>query len=421
MRPSLALVMTVTLAALGVACGDRSPPTAVSSPHATVNDEAVDAGHHFGRFVAMGTSQTAGMMSGGLFAESQEHAWPAQLARLANVEFAKPLLSEFGCPAPNIAPLELQIRVNGDSRANTTSCSPLEPNVVLPTQNLAIPNVLTSDALFTTPEIAMAANASVGRLYSRILGPGQTQVGAMRAQDPSFVAVEFGAVEVVQTGRLGLPIPVVPFAEWTPLYDAIVSAVRAEGARAVLVSFPNDMAVWPGLRTGAELYGEREAFAARYITVSATCGAAEAQNLVYLPRKVFQALSAAGPAKAAGLPAPVITCRDIPGTLDAVLTPTELIIVNAAWTQVNDYIRATATANGFAHFSLNDLFTLPDFRPPFSLEALLTSGEPYGPYMSLDDLHPNAIGERFLAELAAKALNATYELHIPWRRTLVER
>jgi lysophospholipase L1-like esterase len=41
--------------------------------------------------------------------------------------------------------------------------------------------------------------------------------------------------------------------------------------------------------------------------------------------------------------------------------------------------------------------------------------------MSLDDLHPNAAGERILAELAAKALNAAYELHIPWQRTLVER
>ena len=421
MRPSLALVMTFALAGLGVGCRDGSAPTAIQSPRATVNDEAVNAGHHFGRFVAMGTSQTAGTMSGGLVAESQEHAWPAQLARLANVDFAKPLLSDFGCPAPTVAPLELQLRTNGDSRANTTSCSPLEPNVALPTQNLAIPNVLTSEALFTTPEIAATANAVVGRLYSRILGPGQTQVSAMRAQDPSFVAVEFGAVEVVQTGRLGLPIPVVPFAEWTPLYDAVISAVRSESARAVLVSFPNDMAIWPGLRTGAELYSEREAFAARYITVSAACGAAEAQNLVYLPRKVFQALSAAGPAQAAGLPAPVLTCRDIPGTLDAVLTPAELTIVNAAWTQVNDYIRRTAAENGFAHFSLNDLFTLPDFRPAFSLDALLTSAEPYGPYMSLDDLHPNAVGERFLAEAAAKALNITYELHIPWQRTLVER
>ena len=421
MQPRFALVMALSLAAAATACGDASAPTAISPPRATVDDHAVAAGHHFGRFVAMGTSQTAGVMSGGLFAESQEHAWPAQLARMANVEFTKPLLTEFGCPAPNIAPLELQIRVNGDSRSNTASCSPLEPDVALPTQNLAIPNVLTSEALFTTPEIAAATNVSVGRLYSRILAPGQTQVSAMRAQDPSFVAVEFGAVEVIQTARLGLPTPVVPFAQWTSLYDELIAAVTAEGARAVLVSFPNDMAGWPGLRTGAELYDEREAFAGRYITVSAACGAAEAQNLVYLPRKVFQALSAAGPAKAAGLPAPVLTCTNVPGTLDAVLTPAERAVANAAWVQVNQYIRATAAANGFAHFSLDDLFTLPDFRPSFSLDALLASAAPYGPYMGLDDLHPNAAGERFLAEAAAKALNTTYGLHIPWMRTLTDR
>lgn len=421
MRPALALVMSFTLAAAAVACDDTVSPTAVSNPVFSVNDHAVDAGHHFGRFVAMGTSQTGGTMSGGLSSESQEQAWPAQLARLANVEFSLPLLDGFGCPAPLIAPLELQLRVNGDSRNNTTSCSPLAPGVVLPAQNVAIFSVLTSDALLTTPEIAAATNPAVGTLYSRILPPGHTQVSAMRLQDPSYVAVEFGGVEVISTGRLGLPTPAVSFAQWAPLYDDVIAAVRDEGARAVLVGFPNDMAIWPGLRTGAELYDERDAFAARYITVSAACGGAEAQNLVYLPRKVFQALSAATAAKAAGLPAPVLMCRDVPGTLDAVLTPTELIAVNAAWAQVNDYIRATATANGFAHFSLNDLFTLPDFRPPFSLEVLLTSGEPYGPYMSLDDLHPNADGEHILAEAAAKALNAAYALHIPWRRSLVMR
>ena len=421
MRPSLALVITCTLTFGAVACSDAGAPTAILGPRATVNDQAVLAGHHFGRFVAIGTSQTAGMMSGGLFSESQSHAWPVLLARLANVEFTTPLLTEFGCPAPNVAPLELQIRVNGDSRTNTTSCSPLDPGVALPTQNVAIPNVFTSDALFVTPEIAAAANAAVGRLYSRILPPGETQVSAMRAQNPSFVGVELGAVEVIQNTRLGLPVPVVSFAQWAPLYDEVIRTVRAEGARAVLVSFPTDMAMWPGLRTGAELYDERAAFAARYITVSATCGAADAANLVYLPRKVFQALTAAAPAKAAGLPAPVLTCTNVPGTLDAVVTPAEAVIVNAAWAQVNDYIIATAATNGFAHFSLNDLFALPDFRPPFDLEALLTSEEPYGPYMSLDDLHPNAAGERFLAELAAKAINAAYELHIPWQRTLVER
>src|SRR6185503_2821903 len=167
---------------------------------------------------------------------------------------------------------------------------------------------------FTTPEIAAAANAVVGRQYSRILPPGETQVSAMRAQDPSYVAVEFGAVEIISTARLGLAVPVISFAQWKPLYDEVIAAVTAEGARAVLVGFPEEMGIWPGLRSGAELYEERAVFASRYITVSEACGAAEAQNLVYLPRKLFTALSAAPAAKAAGLPAPVLTCRDVPGT-----------------------------------------------------------------------------------------------------------
>ena len=425
MRSRLAVSMSLTTSLFAAACAGDSPgaPTAVSARRpvsAIVDDHAVPAGHHFGRFVAMGTSQTAGMMSGGLVASSQEDSWPAQLARLASVEFTLPLIAEFGCPAPTITPLELQLRSNGDARSNTTSCSSLVNGVVLPTQNVAIPNVLTADALFTTPEMAAAANAGVGRLYSRILPSGATQVSAMRARHPSYVSVEFGGVEIVANGRLGLPVSLTAFAQWAPLYDQVIAAVNGEGARAVLVSFPHDMSIWPGLRSGAELYAERAVFATRYITVSEACGAAQAQNLVYLPRKVFNALSAAPAAKAAGLPAPVITCTDVPGTADAVLTPAELITVNGLWAQLNNYIRAAAAANGFAHFSLDDLFTLPDFRPPFSLEALLRSEEPYGPYMS-DDLHPNARGQRLLAEAAARALNMTYDLHIPWRRALAGR
>ncbi|HET9797769.1 MAG TPA: hypothetical protein VFP90_07270 [Gemmatimonadaceae bacterium] len=43
----------------------------------------------------------------------------------------------------------------------------------------------------------------------------------------------------------------------------------------------------------------------------------------------------------------------------------------------------------------------------------MTSSQPYGPYVSLDGIHPTAEGARVLADAAAEALNETYRLGIP--------
>jgi lysophospholipase L1-like esterase len=43
----------------------------------------------------------------------------------------------------------------------------------------------------------------------------------------------------------------------------------------------------------------------------------------------------------------------------------------------------------------------------------MTSSQPYGPYVSLDGIHPTAAGQRILAEAAARALNETYGFGIP--------
>ena len=45
--------------------------------------------------------------------------------------------------------------------------------------------------------------------------------------------------------------------------------------------------------------------------------------------------------------------------------------------------------------------------------AVMTTAQPYGPYISLDGLHPTAEGSRILADAAAVALNRTYRLGIP--------
>ena len=52
-------------------------------------------------------------------------------------------------------------------------------------------------------------------------------------------------------------------------------------------------------------------------------------------------------------------------------------------------------------------------RPPFNVVAMFTTAIPFGPLMSLDGIHPSAAGHAIIAQAAAQALNATYDLGIP--------
>ena len=76
-------------------------------------------------------------------------------------------------------------------------------------------------------------------------------------------------------------------------------------------------------------------------------------------------------------------------------------------------LQAEAQARGYAFMSLNALYNAPGVRVPFNVVALMTGATPFGPFMSLDGLHPSAAGQTLIAQAAAQALNARYDLGIP--------
>ena len=105
-------------------------------------------------------------------------------------------------------------------------------------------------------------------------------------------------------------------------------------------------------------------------------------------------------------------CTDVPGTQDFVLTPSDMAAIDAQLAAMDAHIRATAEENGWAFFDIAALYGRRDLKAPFSATALLQSDQPYGPYISLDGVHPSAAGHAILAREAAKALNVTYHLGI---------
>jgi lysophospholipase L1-like esterase len=105
------------------------------------------------------------------------------------------------------------------------------------------------------------------------------------------------------------------------------------------------------------------------------------------------------------------TCTDVPGVVDYVLTASDIAAINARIAQMNAHVQAMATANEWAYFNLDPVYALP--KPPFSVSNLLFSSQPFGPYISLDGVHPSAAGQSLLASAAIAAINAKYGLAIP--------
>jgi len=399
-----------SLAVLGAslafaACSD---PVAPPSPARDATSASLTApptvAEVFARFVALGTSNSMGVQSAGIFAGGQQAAWPAELARRAGVPFSLPLLQDPGCGPPLLPPLAsdlVLVGAFGNDLVTTVmnTCAPLRSSVTLPANSVAISGADVHDALTATVASKMALSTRVGTLYSRVLPPGKTQVTAMLDQNPTFVSVELTANEVLpaSTGRIEA---MTPYANWVSDYDQVLAAVKSKGARAVLVGLPTNAAQFPSIRSSREFFNQWPTLLGLGITVSLSCYFST--NQLFIPGYLLTLVSKT-PTTA--------TCANVPGAADYVLTSSDISAINARIAQMNAHVQAKATENGWAYFNLDPVYGLP--KPSFNVSNLLFSNQPFGPYVSLDGVHPTAAGQSLLASAAVKAINAKYGLAIP--------
>ena len=200
----------------------------------------------------------------------------------------------------------------------------------------------------------------------------------------------------------------VPNAVWQPVYAQVLDSVKKTGAKAILVGVPNVSNV-VSFRTGDELWLNRAEFATFGVVVNADCQGN--QNLIFVPIKVATAV---GTARATGT-AFNLSCADVPGTQDQILTPADVTNITAVVAGMNTYIQAQASANGWAFLDFNALLAAKAIptRGTYSVVKQLGCNTPYGQYVSLDGVHPNVVGYQEMANGAADALNATYGFAIP--------
>ncbi|HVT40457.1 MAG TPA: hypothetical protein VHE78_15545 [Gemmatimonadaceae bacterium] len=374
-------------------------------------------GSAFIHYVAIGTSISMGVQSAGVLYNSQVEAWPSLLARAAGAGFSVPLLRSPGCTPPLIAPLQLARFLSGTGTLTTdTSCAGALGVLTPPLNNVALAGATAWAALNLTPKLVAAApgryDAGDRGRYPLVLALTQSQVTAMAVQGASFVSVELGFAELLRAATSGLvvaataytqadPFTYVPAAQFAPVYAAIADSVKRSGARAVLLSVPHVTRL-PAMRVGSELWNARADLATFGVTVADDCNGST--NLVFtgtlIPTLAQSALAGS---------AQVLSCADLPGAADGVLTPADIITLDAVIEQMNAQIRQLATQNGWAFADLDAAFAnFVAARTPYRASEQLACVYPYGAFISLDGVHPNVSGHQAIARQVAEAVNATY-------------
>jgi hypothetical protein len=377
----------------------------------------------FDHFVVIGTGLSMGAQSGGVLYESQIEAWPALLAHAAGANFSMPLLRAPGCQPPLIAPLALSVYLSGVSTTGIdSSCAGALDTLTPPLNSLAIPGASAYAALNLTPKIVLNSvvvpySAGDKARYPLVLGSTQSQVTALRIEGASFVSVELGLTEVLGAATSGLLVAAtsytqaalytyVPASVFAPVFSAIADSVKLTGAKVVLLSVPRVSTLY-ALRPASELWNDRTDLAAFGINVMADCSTSA--NFVFtgtLVPSLAASYTASGTTQN-------LSCTDMPGTADAILTPADVATLDAVVTEMNVQIQKVAQQNGWAFADLTGVYPPPvSSRTAYTASDQLTCVYPYGNFVSLDGVFPNLTGQAAIATTVASAIDSRYGFSI---------
>ena len=370
----------------------------------------------FTRFVAIGTSISAGLQSAGINDSTQQRSFQVLVAEQAGASFARPSLNMPGCPAPFVNNVT-QERVGGST---APPCSLRETPIPYQVGNLAVPGLTTPD-LFTN---VGSPTSTYERLQVFFLG-GQTPWNAVKAADPTFLSIEIGSSDVIGAVSSlpdpGDPDSITPYPVFAENYTRFADSVATLNAKVIAFTIP-DVTQIPYTSRGSTYWclktglcpGVPVSFPANY-TVSNNCAPGAAVpgakgDSILVPWTI----GVAGLLRASSPPFTPFTL-DCSNT-DQVVTPEEFAYVRTTTEQMNQLIRDQAAAHGWALVEAGDVFaSLAPGIPPFpDLSTVPTGGNiNFGPYFSLDGFHPSSTTHRVIADAMIAKINEVYDTQIP--------
>jgi GDSL-like Lipase/Acylhydrolase len=388
----------------------------------------------FASYVSLGNSITAGYQSGGIMDSTQQRSYAMLLATQMNTRFAYPSLAGVGCPPP-IANFQTQARVGGGT---STTCQ-LRATSSATINNVAVPGAAVRD--LTLP-ITSASNT----LTSLFLG-GLSQVDKALQNNPTFASIWIGNNDVLGAALSGILVPVAgvspgitPVDTFVKYYDAALTKLTSarpslSGLLIDVVNVTNAPALFPtdSLRTNAtfrayfdaasgRVAGSGDPYKAAPLQLDPNCSTTTNTLLsIFILPQINAFRNDTNPTGQAPKPAdqrkghpPYIAC----GPSQFVASPVGQVFVLEGYEQAA-LAQTVAAYNAHIEQKANDIgWAIAD--PNLSLQQLRAAGAvpaipnftsataPFGPYFSLDGVHPSSLAHVLLANRFILNIKGSY-------------
>ncbi len=391
-------------------------------------------GAMFANYVAVGTSISAGIQSGGISDASQRAAFPYLLAQAMglnpNANWFYPGFTAPGCPPPFTDPLT-DTRVGGGADTTCNLVSPLSiPSRQAYFNNLGVPSIRAAQVL----NIKNLAYPATDTLFlAQFITGSRNPIDILMAAKPTFVTLEIGANDVLGAATHGDAALLTPVATFETQFAAIADSIDLTGAKVAVTNIPN-VTVIPHFSAGVILfclrYGGAECPAAAGLppatlpyslaafAVDSSCrlsafGGVGDSMLVTFPAiaQITGTLSAGG-AATLNCSTGVATVNQGAGFVPAgaVLTKATTIAIVTNVLTLDAFIQQQATTRGWALVDFNGLLAANSAQIPKF--PLFTAGPPpnvsFGPLFSLDGIHPTPAGHKAVADAFVAAINAKF-------------
>ncbi len=375
------------------------------APAAWSPARAQDTGQaDFSRFVALGDSLGAGFTSGGLVEGAQKNSVPALLVKQATGRtIEQPLVSEPGIPSllqlQGLSPLRI-VPLPGLGH-------PLNALLPRPYDNLSVPGFRLGDALRNRERGPTDA-------ATLVLRTANTQLEQALALQPTFAMVWLGNNDVLAaatSGRVIIPVTLTPVAQFEADYTALVAALQGAGAKLVLANLP-DVTSIPFVTTLPPVLVDP---ATNQPVLGPDGGPIPLLGPGDKPLSPNDhVLLTASTPLSQGIGIPAFAGGTGKGLGDQyVLSANEAAGIQNQVEVLNDFIRNLAHSTGSALADINGLLRQAS-TTGFNIGGVdITSAFVTGGAIGLDGVHPRPIGYAVAANEFIRAINETYDAHIP--------
>lgn len=376
----------------------------------------------FSRYIAVGNSLTSGFADGGLYLEGQKNSFPLMIAEqmktVGGGSFSTPFFQDNQANGSGYLKLT-GFNANGTpkitqetSNLATIPGSPYYTKYTGDLNNYGVPGIKLL-------HVTVAGYGTLNPYYNRMLTDATVNtpyLNFVTQKDFTFFSMWLGNNDILGYATAGgasdSPTPTGTF---TALYNTVVNALTAKGAKGVVATIP-DVTTTAYFRTVtlqsllATIHASPGGASVNALYIKTGQGATRAATAEDLFTLSLSSANKVGVPDANGAPYGIHPLNPIENQY--VLDKDEVVTVNSYITSYNNTIRSVAAAKNLALMDANAM--LKEYAGGKVVNGAVVSGAFItGNLFSLDGIHLTPMGYAITANGFINAINAKYGSTIP--------